>query len=528
MSRTTVARVPVPARRPRRASAAAGGLAAALAAAVVLGATGAATPAAAASGVPLEDYELTWGVKDSWRSYVTGLAAGSFTTAGGARQAARNGAFTFTGGTGSYDPATHALAVALKGSVRAASTLHRFDIVLSDVRFAFDGTNGRLTADVTKNGAAQDDVPLAVVTVNRAMRDMPTTLTKEAADALGSPGYEGAPGSPLTVAPKETAPRPSPTPTAKPTPTTRPTPTTKPTPTAKPTPSAPATTRAPRPTGSAAPGTPAPTPPSSPTGVPAKGKIAGGRLDWGVKQSFRAYVTGPAAAGTITVSGGATQAAGNGGFTFVKGGGRYDTTADTLTAAFRGAVTFKGHRQGGTYGLDLTLGDLKVKLDRGKGVLTADVDSLGKRTDDVPLADLKAPTADLKARNGTLTLTGVKATVTAAGAKAFGDFYPAGTALDPVGLSVALTPGAVPAGTGTAAGTTGGTSGGGPAGTTGGGTGTGGTGGAGTTGGTGGNLATTGASAPATTLAGASALVVGAGAALVLAGRKRRTAAVGA
>lgn len=56
---------------------------------------------------PLKDYELTWGIKQSYRAYVAGMAAGTFTPADGATQAADNGAFTFTGGTGSYDSTTH-------------------------------------------------------------------------------------------------------------------------------------------------------------------------------------------------------------------------------------------------------------------------------------------------------------------------------------------------------------------------------------------------------------------------------------
>ncbi|WP_371647577.1 HtaA domain-containing protein [Streptomyces mirabilis] len=50
---------------------------------------------------------MTWGIKQSYRAYVTGMAAG--TPADGATQAADNGAFTFTGGTGSYDSTTHAV-----------------------------------------------------------------------------------------------------------------------------------------------------------------------------------------------------------------------------------------------------------------------------------------------------------------------------------------------------------------------------------------------------------------------------------
>ncbi|MGI5395206.1 HtaA domain-containing protein [Streptomyces sp. CA-251251] len=109
-----------------------------------------------------------------------------------------------------------------------------------------------------------------------------------------------------------------------------------------------------------------------------------------MKESFRAYVVGDIAKGRVTVSGGAAQAGGNGAFTFTDATGTHDTDAGTLTASFRGAVNFKGHESNGAYGLGLTLSNLKATLDGGTGELTADVDSLGTRTEDVVLADLDA------------------------------------------------------------------------------------------------------------------------------------------
>ncbi|WP_345799688.1 HtaA domain-containing protein [Streptomyces rochei] len=242
-----------------------------------------------------------------------------------------------------------------------------------------------------------------------------------------------------------------------------------------------------------------------------------------MKQSFRSYVTGPVATGEVTVSDGAVQAAGNGAFTFKDATGTYDTDADKLTAAFRGAVNFKGHRTNGAYGLDLTLSNLKATLDGGTGKLTADVNSLGTRTEGVVLADLEAKSADLTARNDVITVDGVAATLTEAGAKAFGDFYTAGTALDAVDLSVALSEDArLPEGGGT--GGAGGSAGTGGSGTTGGtgstvgGTGT-------TTGGStigGGSLASTGSGIPGPALAGAAGVAVAIGAGAVYAARGRR------
>ncbi|MGW7713804.1 HtaA domain-containing protein [Streptomyces chartreusis] len=491
-------------------------LAAAVATAATLGATALATlgaGTASAAEVPLSGYELTWGIKQSYRTYVTGMAAGTFTAADGASQAAGNGAFTFTEGTGTYDSTAHTVDLGFKGSVRIVSQAHGFDITLSDVRF--DSAAAEITADVTKSGTTTQDVPLADVTVTRTMTDMTTKLTKEAADTLGSPGYEGAEGDTLTVVQKTTSPSPTPTPTA--TPTQSPSPTSTPTATAtateSATPTAPATESA-SPSTSASPSEPA-------SEAPAQGDIAGGTLGWGVKQSFRSYVVGGVANGGITTSGGASQAADNGVFTFTDATGEYDTDADTLSADFKGAVTFKGHKgqgEDGGYGLDLTLTGLRVTLDEGAGELTADVTSLGERTEDVVLADLKADESDLVAQDDVITADDVTATLTAAGAKAFGGFYTAGTELDPVDLAVALTADAELPGGG-AGGSTGGGSGNG--GSTGGSSGTTGS----TTGGVTGPLASTGSDVPVAALGTAAAVTVAAGAGVVIAMRRRRTEA---
>ncbi|MGW7570190.1 HtaA domain-containing protein [Streptomyces tendae] len=519
-------------------------LAAAVATAAALGATALATlggaTSASAAEAPLADYELTWGIKQSYRTYV-GMF-GNFTASEGASQAAGNGAFTFTDGTGTYDTTAHTVDLAFQGKLVSASAAHQFEVTLTDVRF--DSGAGEITADVTTvdtSGATPtkkgDDVPLAKVAVTRAMTDMATTLTTEAGEYLGSASYAGAAGDPLTVV-KKTPPTTEPTtgPTTEPTgqpPTGEPSkePTTGPTdpePT-DPEPTDPQTTPAgqgPSPTAStsASPSAPA-------SAAPAKGAVADGTLGWGVKESFRAYVVGTIAKGRVTVSGGATQAAGNGAFTFKDATGTYDTDADKLTAAFKGAVNFKGHESGGTYGLDLTLSNLKATLDGGTGTLSADVNSLGTQTKGVVLADLKAKSGDLKAAQDVITVDDVAATLTAAGAKAFGDFYQAGTALDTVDLSVALSddaqlPGGggsdTSGGTGGGSGTAGGSTGGGTGtaqgtGSTVGGTGT-------TTGGSigGGSLASTGSDIPGPALGAAAGVAVVVGAGAVYATRRRR------
>lgn len=500
----------MPVRRPRLSFA----LAAAVATAAAFGATALATTTASAAEVPLSGYELTWGIKQSYRTYVSTYAQGSFTATDGASQAANNGAFTFTDGTGTYDTTSHAVHLTFKGTVTAKSTLHGFVREMSD--FQYDSAAGTLTADlVADGGTKQQDVTLATVAAptSQDLKDLATTLTAAAGTFLGSDTYANAAGDPLS--------------TVKPTSTTSPTPSNSSTESASPSPS-------PTPTNTS---TPSATPPTTPSGsespsdtasqpAATEGEIADGKLDWGVKESFRSYVVGSVANGKITTSDGATQAACNGVFTFTDATGTYDTDADTLSAAFEGAVNFKGHEDNGTYGLDLTFTDLKATLDNGTGELTADVTSLGEKSEDVVLADLKADSADLTAKNDVITVDDVTATLTAAGAKAFGGFYQTGAELDPLDLSVALTTDATlptdgsspTTGTGTGSsgstdnsGTTGSTSGGGVTGST--------------TGSVNGSLASTGSEIPAAALGTAAAVTVAAGTGVVFAMRRRRTEA---
>lgn len=513
-------------------------LVAAMATATAVGATVLATaPTAAAAETPLSGYELTWGIKESYRTYVVRYAAGSFTATDGASQADDNGVFTFTGGRGTYDRTTHTVRLSFKGTLTAESTRHGFKRTLSDLKY--DSGTGVLTADLTEDdGETRQDVPFAEVAAptGQNMTDLATTLTEEAGAFLGSPSYAGAAGDPLSVVKKQDTTSPSPSPDesepSSPEPPTSPGSPTAPSSSSSPIPSKTGST-SPKPTSSASRGTkpPASSKPSTSTApAPAKGDIVDGRLTWGVKESFRSYVVGPVAKGRITTSNGASQASGNGVFTFTGATGTYDTKAGTLSAAFKGSVNFKGHQGEGDggHGLDLTLGNIRATLNRGSGKLTADVDRLGEKSQNVVLADLKAGSTGLTAVNDVITLNKVTATLTEAGAKAFGGFYDKGTALDPVNLSVALTEDAeLPSGNGIPGGGSG-TGGSGTSGGSGGiGSTTGGTGGIGdigsTTGGIGGSMAATGSDVPVAALGTAAAAAVAAGAGVLFAMRGRRT-----
>ncbi len=465
-------------------------VAAAVLTAAALGATALPLPASAADGPPTAPVKivggtLDWGVLAGYRAYVTGMAKGTITVADGARQN-EDGSLRFGEPTGQYEPAAgHVVKAAFKGSVTFSSpappTGHGFEVKLSD--FRIDTGTKKLTADVTKGGATTEDVPLAAVAfAGQSMTGLATTLTKEAADALGSASYENKAGDPLTAKlefERPAPPSPSPTPTKSATPS--PTPTKSATPSATPT-------------------------------VPADGpqKILSAKLTWGVKESFRTYVLG---AGSITPAGGAAK---NGDlFDFALGKGELDAKEQTLNASFEGNLRF----QYAAHGIDMTFANPRVTAAGKTGTLSVDVKNASGSKTAVPFATLDLSKADYRTKNGVLALNAVPAAFTAEGAASFanattGSPYKAGDAIDPLTLSVAVDKDAtLPSGATGTTGTTGGTGS------------TGSTGGTGATAATvGGSLAATGAEIPAGALLGTSGAVIAAGAGAVLLARRRRTA----
>lgn len=241
-------------------------LALAIAAAAVLGATAFVLPATAAGGgqapaavaaapTPIVNGTLDWGVLASYRSYVLNIAKGTITPADGAALNS-DGTFRFGSATGRYDKdGGHVVTAAFKGSVTFDAPAHGFKVTLANLRF--DTGTKKLTADVTKNGTLTPGVPLADVAFGGpAMDKLGTTLTKEAAEQLGSDKYVGLAGDPLTAALEFAQPSPSPSPSA--------------------------TTSAPVSPSASAPSTGAA--PSQSTGSPAADgpqQLVGGRLTWG-------------------------------------------------------------------------------------------------------------------------------------------------------------------------------------------------------------------------------------------------------
>jgi hypothetical protein len=181
------------------------------------------------------------------------------------------------------------------------------------------------------------------------------------------------------------------------------------------------------------------------TTVPGGVTVTGGHLDWGVKGSFRSYVTSPTASGSITTASGAT-ANGDGTFRFPATSGTAAADGSTIDADFAGSVRFTGH--GGE--LDLLVTGLEVRVDGDTGTLVADVTShaIGAAGStehaDVELAELDLRTVTPGSIGLTVTWPGIAAALTDAGAPAFGGFYQPGEALDPLTVVLELSQTTVP------------------------------------------------------------------------------------
>ncbi|MFD4316574.1 HtaA domain-containing protein [Streptomyces sp. NPDC058548] len=371
--------------------------------------------AAHAENRTVQGGRLDWGIKSSFQSYVTGpIAQGSWGLTGGA--ATLGGSqFRFHSAQGSYDPETGAFEAAFSGGVhftghRKADGTNELDLTISRPRVRIQGGSGTLYADMASKAKGSGrttvsaQVPLATLDVGGidmrgggspvSLSGVPATLTAQGAGAFAGYYPAGTRLDPVSLTVDVRTPDTS-APTGRPT-TEAPT---RPTPTA-----------------------------SSPSAPSRTSTVRTAAVDWGVRRTFREYVTGAISQGKWTLADGAQD--GGALFRFPGGKGTYDPRKGTLDAAFAGSVRFTGAH------LDLTLGKVTVKVSGGTGTLGADVTSAGKTEKAVPLVTFTA--RDLTPENGLAVVTEAPATLTEGGAKAFGGMYKAGTAMDPVSLAVAV------------------------------------------------------------------------------------------
>ncbi|MET7777330.1 HtaA domain-containing protein [Streptomyces mirabilis] len=369
--------------------------------------------AAHAASRGVQGGRLDWGIKSSFQSYVTGpIAKGSYSLTGGAATVG-SGQFRFHSATGAYDGATGAFRASFSGGVhflghKKDDGTYELDLTLSRPTVRIAGGGGTLYVDITSKGkgtgtvTTSSQVPFASLSLGGIdmkgggtavrLNNLPATLTSQGATSFAGYYTAGTALDPVTLSADVRA-APTPSNTAK-------------------------ATKSPAP---------------RPTSKDTSGTIGNGAVGWGVRRTFREYVTGDIAEGKWTLTDGAQD--GGALFRFPAGKGTYDQKKRTLDATFEGAVRFTGKN-----GLDLRLSGVRATVEDGRGTLYADVASVDLKAAKVPLVTF-APVAakDFTPKAGLVELTEVPAELTAQGARAFGGMYQAGTEMDPVTLSVALT-----------------------------------------------------------------------------------------
>ncbi|WP_405462890.1 HtaA domain-containing protein [Streptomyces anulatus] len=381
--------------------------------AVLLGALLPAATAQAASRT-VQGGRLDWGIKSSFQSYVTGpIASGSWSLTGGAATVGGS-QFRFHSATGSYDPDTGAFSSGFSGGVhftghRKPDGSNELDLTISRPTVRISGGSGTLYADMvskergTGKVSNRSQVPLASLGLGGidmkggstpiALTNVPATLTSQGASAFAGYYTAGTPLDPisLSVDTRGAAAEPKPS---------------------------------------------APDEKKDEGGKKEKaakkekaGRFEDAAVDWGVRRTFREYVTGSIGQGKWTLADGAQD--GGALFRFPQGKGTYDAKKQTLDADFSGSIRFTG-----AHDLDLKFAGVTIAVAKGEGTLSADVTSEGATREDVPL--ITFPAKDLAPKEGLAVLTEVPASLTADGAKAFGSMYKAGTAMDPVSLAVAV------------------------------------------------------------------------------------------
>jgi len=154
-----------------------------------------------ATTCPVSDATLTWGFKESFRSYISGsIANGEWTVTDGATYEVPN--FGWSAGTGSYDSSTSAGLIGFTGTIEFTGHDGALDTTVSNpqVRFVDENTAVVLLdiAGETQDGAAVDqtaiefvELDLSAATVTNedgivSITDAPATLTAAGESAFGT------------------------------------------------------------------------------------------------------------------------------------------------------------------------------------------------------------------------------------------------------------------------------------------------------------------------------------------------------
>ncbi len=367
-------------------------------------------------GPTTKDAELIWGLKESFRSYITGtIAKGQVRYSGGAE--VRGGLYVWDQSSASFDASGHGSA-GFAGSVRfqgheSAETPDQYalDLELVDPQIVTSTSATGLSFRVIErsDGVTTDHGRVEFATISlagasvcgtsgsRTWSNAPATITADGADVMDN--YPaGTQLDPVHITVKDAdlsgvGVR--------------------------------ACTSDDEPDGGAGGGggsTPRPTTPA-PRDDEATNTTAG-KLTWGVKESFRTYITGSIAKGSITVSDGAKTS----GDLYQWGQESTSATNGIGTTDYFGTVRFTGHAGE----LDMTFGSPRVRVTSSEsGSISFDMD--GRRVEAIKL-DLADGTR--KATDGVVRWSNVPATLTGDGAAAFDDRYSSGTTMDRVSFVI--------------------------------------------------------------------------------------------
>jgi hypothetical protein len=260
--------------------------------------------AQAAASRTVSGGRLDWGIKASFQSYVTGpIARGSWSLTGSADTVGSD-QFRFPSAQGSYDPGSGALTAAFQGGVHfvghKTDGVYVLDLTISRPSIRISGRSGTLYADMrgkdkdTGKFTTTEQVPLAALSLggvstagvtgsSLTLGGVPATLTAQGASAFAGYYTAGTQLDPVNLSvdlhtPAAATKSPTATATSKTTPS-----------------STPATN---------------------------SGALVDGAVDWGVRRTFREYVTGDIAQGDWTLSDGAKD----GGALFRFGSGQARST----------------------------------------------------------------------------------------------------------------------------------------------------------------------------------------------------------
>ena len=430
--------------------------------------------APAAASQSLQDASVDWGVKSSFRKYITGPVAGGSQELTGATSNA-DGSYHFTAAEGTVE-ADGSYHVKFTGSSVKYTGHHGvLEVTISDLELVIKDGQGSLYANISErpyngntapNPPVQHDHTLIGTFDASSLKNEGGQLTLAASDAtkvklsveatsvfagfyqagqeLDALAFSAklvtkqapAPEKPEPTQPEQPAPKtskpadPAPEPSqpapeqSKPAETPAPQPSqTSEAPASNPSkPSeAPSSQPAPQPSQRTEAAKPAPAQPPATDAAPRtdvpKGQghiIESGNLTWNIRDSFLHYLN-TIARGNITVEGLSKNAAG--GLDFTSASGSYDEATKTGQINFAGKVHISGHHGQ----LNSSFENTRLVIKEGKGYLVVDAEALNMQGENRTFKDLVLAEVDLSGatlENNVLSAKNAAVTVTVEGSEA--------------------------------------------------------------------------------------------------------------